>query len=101
MKDPLCAEPGRTAVGAGEEHLFDVGRWSGRTIDSMFVIRRPSVRLSSHRLIAILANGLVVFGNLGVGFLVVRDSTCAEGWHELDTVFVKSQCMPEVQNCVV
>ena len=58
-------------MGAGEEHLFNVGLWPGQIIDSNFVPPAP-------------------------GFSIE-----VEGRDKFDTVFVESQCMAEVQNGVV
>lgn len=92
----------RTAVDAGEEYLFDVGLWPGHGIDMKFILVRLSRPLPSFDLIwTILTGGLALFGDLGVCPLGFGLSAGAEGWYELDTVFIESQCMAEVHNGIV
>ena len=70
-----------------------------------FVFVRLSGPLSSFHLvilvIAVLTGSDAMFGNLGLCPLCLGFSTGAEGWNELDTVFVESQRMSEVDDGIV
>ena len=89
-------------MSAGEEDLFNVGFLPAHGVDMVFELRRLSRQLSSLDLMsAVLASDLAVFGNLGVCPLGLGLSPGAERWDELDTAFVESQSMAEVQNGVV
>ena len=86
-------------MGASEEHLFDIGRWSGRVIDSKFPVVGRSGRLSPLQLLrTFLASGL---GSLGVRPLGFGFPTGAVKWDELDTAFIERQRMAEVHNGIV
>jgi hypothetical protein len=65
-------EPERTVVGAGEEHLLNVGVSRDQGIVIIFVVTELAIRLPG-----------------------------AEGRGKLDTAFIESQRMPEVRNIIV
>ena len=94
---------GRTAVDAGEEHLFNIGLRPGHGIDFKFVLERPLGHFSFMMAIvlAILVDDLTGFGNILAFLPVLGLSTGAEGWDELDATFVERQRVAEVQNGVI
>jgi hypothetical protein len=65
----------RTAVGTGEEHLFDVGTNHIQAIESIFVLVNLAVRL-------------------------IEEST-VKRWDELDTALVESQRVAETGDGIV
>ena len=90
MTDPLrVEEPERTAVGTGEEHLFNIGLLPGHGINMLLVFVRLSGQLPSFDLMmTVLANGLAVFGSR-ISLRSLLFSVCAEGWDKLDATFVE------------
>ena len=75
-------------MGASKEYLFDVGIWSTQGIDLSFVIvgclGAPPTR--------VFPSCFLDHGSYG---------SSAEGRHELDTTFIKSQRVTEVYDDIV